>query len=205
MENLGNSIFDDLKNGEMITSDHPQRAELRKSSYATIQLVQQMNSSADPFTINEILGKIIGKKIKETVAVFPPLYINNGKHLSIGKNVFINFDCTFLTLGGIVIEDNVLIGPKVSLLSEGHPLAPTERGALVPGKIHIKKNAWIGANAIILPGVTVGENAVIAAGAVVSKNVEDNTVVGGVPAKFIKQIHAVDDEKNDHNGLGRLL
>jgi len=190
MENLDNSIFDDLRNGEIVASAHPEIAELRKSSYATIQLVQQMNSSADPFTINEFLGKIIGKKIDETVAVFPPLYINNGKHLSIGKNVFINFDCTFLTLGGIEIEDNVLIGPKVSLLSEGHPLAAADRDALVPGKIHIKKNAWIGANAMILPGVTIGENAVVAAGAVVAKNVDDNTLVGGVPARFIKQINA---------------
>lgn len=201
MDNLDHSIFDHLRNGGTITSAHPGRGELRKSSYTTIGLVQQMNSSADPLIINEVLGKIVGKKIDEMVAVFPPLYINYGKHLSIGKNVFINFDCTFLTLGGIVIEDNVLIGPKVSLLSEGHPLAPTERGALVPGKIHIKKNAWIGANAIILPGVTIGENAVVAAGAVVSKNVEDDTVVGGVPAKFIKQINAVDNEKNDNNGL----
>ena len=205
MENLDNSIFDELRNGGIVTSSHPQRDELRKSSYATIQLVQQMNSSADPFTINEILGKIIGKKIEETVAVFPPLYINNGKHLSIGQHVFINFDCTFLTLGGIIIEDDVLIGPKVSLLSEGHPLAASERNALVPGKIHIKKNAWIGAGAILLPGVTIGENAVVAAGAVVSKNVEDNTVVGGVPARFIKQISAVDNEENDNNGRHSLL
>ncbi|WP_029289110.1 DapH/DapD/GlmU-related protein [Pedobacter sp. R20-19] len=190
MENLDNSIFDDLRNGEIVTSAHPQIAELRKSSYATIQLVQQMNSSEDPFTINEFLGKIIGEKIDESVAVFPPLYINNGKNLSIGKNVFINFDCTFLTLGGIEIEDNVLIGPKVSLLSEGHPLAAADRDALVPGKIHIKKNAWIGANAMILPGVTIGENSVVAAGAVVAKNVDDNTLVGGVPARFIKQINA---------------
>ncbi|NTE00903.1 sugar O-acetyltransferase [Agrobacterium tumefaciens] len=192
MENLDNSIFNDLRNGEIVTSAHPQIAELRKSSYATIQLVQQMNSSADPFTINEFLGKIIGEKIDESVAVFPPLYINNGKHLSIGRNVFINFDCTFLTLGGIEIEDNVLIGPKVSLLSESHPLAAADRNALVPGKIHIKKNAWIGANAMILPGVTIGENAVVAAGAVVAKNVDDNTLVGGVPARFIKQINATD-------------
>lgn len=205
MDNLDNLIFDHLKNGETITSAHPQRAELRRSSYATIQLLQQMNSSADPFTINQVLGKITGEKIDDTVAVFPPLYINNGKNLSIGKNVFINFDCTFLALGGIIIEDNVLIGPKVSLLSEGHPLAPAERGALVPGKIHIKKNAWIGANAVILPGVTIGKNAVVAAGAVVAKDVEDNTVVGGVPAKFIKQINADDNEKNDHGGLDSHL
>ena len=117
-----------------------------------------------------------------------PLYINYGKNTKIGKNVFINFDCVFLDLGGITIEDDVFIAPKVSLLSEGHPVDPSERHSLIPGPIHIRKNAWIGAGAIILPGVTIGENAVVAAGAVVSKDVPANTVVGGTPAKHLKYL-----------------
>ena len=121
-------------------------------------------------------------------ACITPLYINYGKNTKIGKNVFINFDCVFLDLGGIIIDDNVLIAPKVSLLSEGHTLSPFERQSLIPGQIHIRKNAWIGAGANILPGVTVGENSVVAAGAVVSKDVPANTIVGGVPAKIIKTI-----------------
>lgn len=188
MSKVDTSIFESLKNGETIASNHPERSELRKAFFATIKLLQKLNNSTNPEEITEILSEITNTKIDESVALFPPLYINYGKNLSIGKNVFINFDCTFLALGGITIEDNVLIGPKVSLLSEGHPLNPSERQSLVPGKIHIKRNAWIGANAIILPGVTVGENAVVAAGAVVSKDVTDNTVVGGVPAKIIKKI-----------------
>ncbi|WP_426479342.1 DapH/DapD/GlmU-related protein [Chryseobacterium sp. CBSDS_008] len=188
MSKTENNIFDDLYNGITVTKNHPQIAELRTSSYATIGLLQKLNSSHDPLEIVQILSEITGKTIDETVAVFPPLYINNGTNLHIGKNVFINFDCTFLSLGGITIEDNVLIGPKVSLLSEGHPLQPAERDSLVPGKIHIKKNAWIGANSTILPGVTIGENAVVAAGAVVSKDVAANTVVGGIPAKLIRNI-----------------
>lgn len=205
MDVIENSVFDDLKNGEKITSAHPGRGALRKSSYETIALVQQMNKSADALMIVELLSKITGQEVDDTVAVFPPLYINYGKHLSIGKNVFINFDCTFLTLGGIVIEDNVLIGPKVSLLSEGHPLAAKERESLVPGKVHIKRNAWIGANAIILPGVTIGENAVVAAGAVVSRDVADNTIVAGVPAKFIKKISKADDENKDSDHSDSLV
>jgi acetyltransferase-like isoleucine patch superfamily enzyme len=134
-----------------------------------------------------LFGKILDKKL-ESVAVFTPIYINYGKNINIGKNVFINFDCTFLALGRITIEDDVLIGPKVSLITENHPLQPEQRKGLIGSSIHIKKNAWIGANATILPGVTIGENAVIAAGAVVSKNVPDNTVVGGIPAKIIKVI-----------------
>jgi len=102
--------------------------------------------------------------------------------------VFINFDCTFLDLGGITIDDNVMLAPKVSLLSEGHPVAVNDRQTLIVGRIHIKRNAWIGAHATILQGVTIGENAVVAAGAVVSKDVPANTVVGGIPAKHIKYL-----------------
>lgn len=102
--------------------------------------------------------------------------------------MFINFDCIFLGLGGITIEDGALIAPRVSLLSEGHPVNPADRQSLVPGHIHIKRNAWISAGAMILPGVTVGENSIVAAGAVVSSDVPDNTIVGGVPAKVIKRV-----------------
>jgi len=147
-----------------------------------------MNNATDPGEIRDFLSQITGSKIDDSVAVFTPLFINYGKHTKIGKNVFINFDCVFLDLGGITIEDNVLIAPKVSLLSEGHSISPGERQSLVPGHIHIRKNAWIGAGATILPGVTIGENAIVAAGAVVSKNVPANTIVGGIPAKIIKAI-----------------
>lgn len=182
------TIFTELKNGTTVTPEHPQISELRKASYDTICLLQQLNASAHPEEIREILSKITGTTIDETVAIFPPIYINYGKHLSIGKNVFINFNCTFLTLGSIVIDDNVLIGPGVKIMSEGHPLPAAERQSLVPGKIHIKQNAWIGAGATILPGVSIGENAVVAAGAVVTRDVPANTVVAGIPAKIIKSI-----------------
>ena len=76
----------------------------------------------------------------------------------------------------------------MSLLSEGHPLNPEERHSIVPKPIHIKKNAWIGAGATILQGVTIGENAVVAAGAVVTTDVADITVVGGIPARLIKAL-----------------
>ena len=138
--------------------------------------------------IRSLLSRIIDVDVDATTMVFPPFQINYGRNTKIGKNVFINFDCTFLDLGGITIEDNVMLAPKVTLLSEGHPVSPNERQSLVPGHIHIKKNAWIGASATILQGVTIGENAVVAAGAVVSKDVPANTIVGGIPARHIKNI-----------------
>lgn len=90
--------------------------------------------------------------------------------------------------GGIMLEDDVKIGPRVNLITENHDLDPTKRRTLISKKIVVKRNVWIGAAATILPGVTIGENSVIAAGAVVTKDVPPNTIVAGVPAKVIKNI-----------------
>lgn len=180
-------IFERLLAGETILPNDPQIGRLREEAFAVKALLTQMNNSSNPDEITQILSRILDKEVQD-VAVFTPIYINYGKHITIGKNVFINFDCTFLSLGGITIEDDVLIGPKVSLITENHPLNPQERKGLIGKPILIKKNAWIGANSTILPGVTIGENSVIAAGAVVSKDVPDNTIAGGIPAKFIKEI-----------------
>lgn len=181
-------IFERLKDGEIIPQGDPQAHQMRDGSYVTRTVLMKMNAATEASEIRRYLGEIIGAEIDATTDVFTPLYINYGKDIQIGRNVFINLDCVFLGLGGIKIDDNVLIAPKVSLLSEGHVLDPAQRHALVPGPIHIKRNAWIGAGATILAGVTIGENSVVAAGAVVSRSVPDNTVVAGIPAKIIKQI-----------------
>lgn len=186
-ESFQKDIFERLLNGETIFPDDSQLYRLREEAFAVKVLLNQMNSSSNSEEITDVLSQIFNKKVQD-VAVFTPIYINYGKNISIGKNVFINFNCTFLDLGGITIEDDVLIGPKVSLVTENHPLNPEHRNGLICKPILIKRNAWIGANTTILPGVTIGENSVVAAGAVVSKDVSDNTVVGGVPAKIIKQI-----------------
>lgn len=183
-----NDIFARLRAGEVIPSNDPEAFRMRDESFATRKLLIRMNNATEPAEIRDLLSQIIGAGLDEGFTLFPPLYINYGKHTRIGKNVFINFDCVFLDLGGITIEDNVLIAPKVSLLSEGHPMEPAGRQSLVPARIHIGKNAWIGAGATILAGVTVGENAIVAAGAVVSRDVPANTVVGGIPAKVIREI-----------------
>lgn len=182
------TIFERLIKGDIISSSDNDAFRMREASFDTKKILVEMNKSFEPEEIRNFLSQITEAKIDESVTVFTPLYINYGKHTKIGKNVFINFDCVFLDLGGITIEDNVLIAPKVSLLTESHPFNPKERQSLIPKPIHIKKNAWIGANVTILQGVTIGENSVVAAGSVVSKDVPDNSVVGGIPAKIIKEI-----------------
>ena len=138
--------------------------------------------------IRALLGKITGSEIDASLHVNLPLYSDFGRNLHIGKNVFINSGVMFTDLGGIALEDNVLIGPRANIISVNHPAEPQARRGIILNPVRICKNAWIGANATILPGVTVGENAIVAAGAVVSKYVPPNTVVGGVPAKIIKTI-----------------
>ena len=181
-------IFQRLLNGEAVRFNDPDYFRIINACSDTRQLLIQLNAASDGKEIMNLLRRITAFDIDATTMIFPPFQINYGRNTKIGKNVFINFDCTFLDLGGITIDDQVMLAPKVSLLSEGHPVAPNDRQTLTPGKIHIKKNAWIGAHATILQGVTVGENAIVAAGAVVSKDVPANTVVGGIPAKHIKKI-----------------
>jgi acetyltransferase-like isoleucine patch superfamily enzyme len=182
------TIFKKLLNGEAASFDNIDYHKIIEACNETRKLLIRLNSEADMGEIRRLLSDITGFEIDVSTSVFPPFQINYGKHTKIGKNVFINFDCTFLDLGGITIEDNVMIAPKVCLLSEGHPVSVNDRHTLTAAKILIKKNAWIGANATILQGVTIGENSIVAAGAVVSKDVPDNTIVAGIPAKIIQTI-----------------
>jgi len=181
-------IFERLHCGEAVPMNDPHYGEIFKIASRTMQLSAELNSSADIDRARDIISEITNNKIDASTTILAPFYINLGIFTRIGKNVFINHDCSFLDIGGITIEDEVLIGPKVSIITEDHPLNPAERKALTVKPVVIKRNAWIGAGAIILSSVTVGENAVVAAGAVVNKDVPANTVVAGIPAKVIKTI-----------------
>ena len=188
LEPNNRDIFDSMRAGEPIRLDDPQYHKVQEIVARTLKLSVALNTSTDVEQIRDRLSEIIGSQIDQSTIIFAPFYTNFGRFIQIGKNVFINHACSFLDMGGITIEDEVLIGPKVNLITENHPLNPADRKSLISKPILIKRNAWIGANATILPGVTIGENAVVAAGAVVSRDVPDNSIVGGVPAKLIKHI-----------------
>ncbi|WP_194774804.1 DapH/DapD/GlmU-related protein [Pararhodonellum marinum] len=185
---LNNSTYKILPSGIPINLNEPQYAKFNEQVAKTIFQITQLNQSGDLNKIREILNEVLPEPLHAYTTVFPPFHTNFGKFIWIGKCVFINHGCSFLDLGGITIEDNVMIGPQVKITSENHPVDPKIRRHLILGQVHIKRNAWIGAGATILPGVTVGENAIVAAGAVVNRDVPDNTVVGGIPAKVIKAI-----------------
>jgi acetyltransferase-like isoleucine patch superfamily enzyme len=188
MVQVKKDIFERMLAGEPIPMDDPEYPRIFEAVSRTMELSVALNSSASVDQIRERLSEVTGQAIDASTTVFVPFYTNFGRHIRLGKNVFINHACTFLDLGGITIEDGAMIGPKVSLISENHPVNPASRKTLELKPVVIKRNAWIGANAVILCGVTVGENSVVAAGAVVTNDVPDNTVVGGVPAKVIKEI-----------------
>jgi acetyltransferase-like isoleucine patch superfamily enzyme len=183
-----NNIFQKMLSGGLIRQDDPAMQEAWKVVARTQQLSPALNASVDIDEVRARLSEIIGIEIDSSTVVFVPFYTNFGRHIRLGKHVFINHACTFLDLGGIVIEDHVQIGPKVNLITENHPVDPLNRKTLDLKAIHLKKNVWIGAAATILPGVTIGENSVVAAGAVVRNDVEANTIVAGVPAKLVKKI-----------------
>lgn len=136
-------------------------------------------------------SELIGQSLDETFMLIPPFYTAGGDEIRVGRNVFINQNCTFYDLGGLHIGDDVMIGPNVSLITTGHPLDPSERRSVTIGKrIVIERNVWIAAGATIIGGVTVGENSVVAAGSVVTKDVPPNSLVGGNPARFIRSVNA---------------
>ncbi|GAB3490415.1 sugar O-acetyltransferase [Spirosoma knui] len=182
-------IFERMRAGEPLQKDDPDYTQFAEVVSRTIRLCVEMNATAtDIDLVRERLSDIIGTPIDGSTTVFPPFYTNFGRFISLGKNIFINHNCSLLDIGGITIEDDVQIGPSVNLTSENHPLDPANRKTVLPRAIVIRRNAWIGAGATILPGVTVGENAIVAAGAVVSRDVPPNTVVAGVPAKVVKTL-----------------
>lgn len=141
-----------------------------------------------PDEVRGLLSELFDYQVPSSLRVFPPFYTDFGKNITIGEDVFINACCHFQDHGGITIGDGCQIGHNVVFATLNHGLTPEDRKTTYPSPIVLGKNVWIGSNATILQGVTIGDNAVVGAGAVVTKDVAPNTVVGGIPAKFIKAI-----------------
>ena len=153
-----------------------------------------------PYTeeYDALVKELFMGNIGENSRVMPPVTVVRGNKVRIGKNVVVMNNSLFMAAGRITIEDNVLVAANAQLISNNHDLY--DHTVLTCKPVHLKRNCWIGAGATILPGVTVGENAVVGAGAVVTKDVEDNTVVGGNPAKLIKNL----ERKNNESKKGKM-
>ncbi|MCR5796005.1 MAG: sugar O-acetyltransferase [Solobacterium sp.] len=187
-ETLNNGVLYNAMDDELIAYQH-----------SLVQKLNEFNRTDDtPEGLaerEEMLKDIMGT-YGEGLYIIPPVYANWGlKNVHVGKNVFFNFGCTFVDDADITIGDNTLFGPNVSVNTAEHPLSPELRrnGLQYNKPVHIGTNVWIGAGAVILAGVTIGDNSIIGAGSVVTKDIPENCVALGVPARVDRHITADDD------------
>lgn len=177
-----------LESGLAYCYDDPEVAVLKENAIKQCQkynAIDDANYEAQYAQLKNMLGGV-----GEKVWIAKTFNCDNGKKIFIGNNFTGNYNLTILDIREVYIGNNVMIGPNTLITTVGHPLSPMGRRQhlAIATPIHIGDDVWIGGNVTILPGVTIGNNVVVAAGAVVTKDVPDNCVVGGVPAKVIKMI-----------------
>lgn len=136
----------------------------------------------------DLFMKILGQPLPKRVTIYPPFYTDHGLRLNLAEGVFINQNCTFLDYAGIRLSERVMVGPKTTFITVGHPVDVEERRQWLTGApIDVGENVWIGAGALILPGVTIGRKAVVATGAIVADDVPSGRVVAGPKATELRR------------------
>ena len=182
-------LLEALDAGERIPANSPLHEVMHQTSQEALRITGELNGRYhEPARVRELLAELAGREIDDTVTLFPPFTSDFGKNIRLGKRVFLNAGCRFQDQGGIEIGDDCLIGHNTVIATLNHDLAPSRRGDLRPAKVSIGNNVWIGANATILPGVTIGDDAVIAAASVVTKDVPARALVVGSPARVLRLI-----------------
>ena len=178
-----------LNSGKPVTAGSEAHVCMHGVSQEALKITAESNGRYHtPEELRGLFSRLTGQPVDEHFALFPPFHTDCGKNIHVGKHVFINMGCKFQDQGGIYIGDGTLIGHNVVLATLNHAMSPNDRGTMVPAPVRIGKHVWIGSNAAILPGVTIGDGAVVAAGAVVTRDVPENTIVGGVPAGIIRHL-----------------
>lgn len=174
--------------GELYNPNDPELIAERHEARLLFQKINRLDENSKKER-KQLLKKLV-KNSGKGLWIEPPFYCDYGYNIHTGKNVFFNFNCCILDVNIVRIGNDVLVGPNVQIYTATHPLdAATRKSWLEFAKpIRIGNDVWIGGHAVICPGVTIGDGAVIAAGAVVTKDVAENVVVGGNPARVIKQI-----------------
>lgn len=182
------SVHDRLKRGEWFCSKDPDAEEYFDSIRECFKKVTELNTSVP--TMGELhsrLSHILGYELDESDVIVPPIRCDFGFNIIIGRNVIINYNCTFLDTVTITIGDDTMIGPNCQLVTAVHPADPEQRrDHRVMGKpITIGRNCWLGAGVTVLPGITIGDDCIIGAGSVVTHDVPDGMTVAGNPARPI--------------------
>lgn len=185
-------FLDKMDSGEEIEAGSDYHLFMHGLSQEALRITAEMNNAyRSPAELVALMRALTGQPDFPEFGLFPPFYTDCGKNIHFGKNVFVNSGCRFQDQGGIYIGDNALIGHNAVLATLNHNPDPARRGNLIPGPIKIGKNVWLGANVTVLSGVTIGDGAIVAAGAVVTKDVPENTIVAGVPARPVRSISMV--------------
>lgn len=188
------TVKERMESGKLYRSDDP---SLLEEQLRCNELVYDFNatrpSQAD--LRRELLGKIFAD-VGEGCWVEPPLRANWGIHTHLGDHVYANFNLTLVDDTHVYIGDSVMIGPNVTISAAGHPVDPDLRREVYQYNLPIRigENVWIGAGAVILPGVTIGKNSVIGAGSVVNRDIPENVVALGVPCRVLREIGPRDRE-----------
>lgn len=183
------AYLEHLNSGKPVAGGSEAHLFMHGVSQEALRITAEINGSYhEPEQLRALFSQLIGQPVDESFALFPPFHTDCGKNIHIGKRVFINMGCKFQDQGGIFIGDGALIGHNVVLATLNHAMSPNQRGTMIPAPIHIGRNVWIGSNATVLPGVTIGDGAIVAAGAVVTRDVPENTIVGGVPARVMRHL-----------------
>ena len=169
-----------MRNEQRLPTRTPESRAFAERVQVVMTLTARLNALPydDLPARRRLLEEIFGGGVPESLSVLPPFYCDYGLRASFGERVFINQGCYFLDFGGITIGDRVLIGPRVTLTTAGHPVEPDERFDFIThAPIVIEDDVWIGAAATITPGVTIGRGSVVGAGAVVAKDVPPLSLV----------------------------
>lgn len=183
------AFLEHLDSGKPVQGGGEAHQFMHGVSQEALRIMAEINGSYhEPAELRALFSRLIGQPVDESFGLFPPFYTDCGKNIHIGKHVFVNMGCKFQDQGGIFIGDGALIGHNVVLATLNHAKSPKDRSTMIPAPIRIGRHVWIGSNATVLPGVTIGDGAIVAAGAVVTKDVPENTIVGGVPATVIRPL-----------------
>lgn len=186
-------FFNKMNPGFVVDGGSEEHLIMHELSQRAIKITMQINNQYHTNSeIIQLMSELTGTKIDNSFALFPPFYTDCGRNIHIGKNVFINAGCKFQDQGGIYIGDGALIGHNAVLATINHLENPKLRASMTFNPIHIGKNVWLGANVTVLPGITIGDGCIIAAGSVVTKDVPENMVAAGVPAKIIREVNSYD-------------
>ena len=184
-----NDIFAKDLNGEMVSPNDAGYEKLIADIFATMKTATEMNTGyRTPEEVHEYMGRILGKPLDKSTTVLPPLYIDYGKPVTVGKGCFIQQCCTFFGRGGISIGNDVFIGPEVNLITINHDVNPDNRSATYGRPIVIEDKVWIGINSTILPGVRIGYGAIVGAGSVVTRDIPAGVLAVGNPCRVLREI-----------------